>query len=70
MFLKELPLRKVDNASLKVKLFIRHALDDVERDVNEWMEQNDIRICHVTQSQSEKQGRFVFVISVFYQPAT
>lgn len=70
MFLKELPLRKVDNASLKVKLFVRHTLDDVERDVNEWMEQNDIRICHVTQSQSEKQGRFVFVISVFYQPAT
>ena len=65
-----MPLRKVENTTLKVKLFVRHSLDDVERDVNEWMEQNEVRICHVTQSQSEKQGRFVFVISVFYQPVT
>jgi hypothetical protein len=54
---------------MKVKIFISHSLDEVENEVNEWMDQSYIRIRHVTQSQCEKQGKFVFVISLFYETA-
>ena len=53
---------------MKVKLFISHALDDVETEINHWLASALIRVHHVTQSQSEKGGKFVFIISVFYQP--
>lgn len=54
-------------AKMKVKLFVRHSLEELEQELGEWIEQQDIRICHVAQSQCEKQGRFVFVLSLFYQ---
>jgi hypothetical protein len=69
MYLKELPPLKAVKTATKVKIFVRHSLDDVENDVNDWIGQRDIRITHVTQSQCEKQGKFVFVISVFYEAA-
>ena len=47
-------------------MFVHHSIDGVEKEVNEWLEQQTVTVCHITQSQSEKQGRFVFVISVFY----
>lgn len=67
MYLKELPPLKAVKAATRVKMFISHTLDDVEKDVNDWIGQRDIRISHVTQSQCEKQGKFVFVISLFYE---
>ena len=67
MYLKELlPLTR-SKTPVKVKVFVHHSMDGVEKELNQWMEHNGIRICHVTQSQSEKQGKFVFVISVFYE---
>jgi hypothetical protein len=53
---------------MKVKLFIHHNVEEVEKAFNEWMEKHSVQVCHITQSQSEKQGRFVFVLSVFFQP--
>ena len=55
---------------MEVKMFVHHTLDGVENNVNEWLAEKQIRICHITQSQSERQGRFVFVISVFYTDAS
>lgn len=52
---------------MKVKMFVSHALENVEQEVNKFLTQDRIQVCHVTQSQSEKQGRFIFVISVFYE---
>jgi hypothetical protein len=52
---------------MEVKMFIHHTLDTVEKNVNEWLSQNKISIQHITQSQCERQGKFVFVMSVFYQ---
>jgi hypothetical protein len=52
---------------LKVKMFVSHALEGVEECINEWLAQEAAKICHVTQSQSERQGKFVFVIAVFYE---
>ena len=67
MYLQELPPQTETNTAKKVKMFVRNSLHEVETEVNEWMEQESIRISHVAQSQCEKQGKFVFVLSVFYE---
>jgi hypothetical protein len=50
-----------------MKTFLFHSLDGVDAIVNEWMEQERASIRHVAQSQCEKQGRFILVLSVFYR---
>ena len=67
MYLKELPLFTVNETRMKVKVFVHHSMDNVEKELNQWLEQKGIRICHVTQSQCKKQGKFVFVVSIFYK---
>ncbi|MFL5772567.1 MAG: hypothetical protein ACJ75F_05385 [Flavisolibacter sp.] len=52
---------------MEVKMFIHHTLDMVEKNVNDWLAQTKISIRHITQSQCERQGKFVFVMSVFYE---
>ena len=66
MYLKELQPTVLDKKEMKVKMFIYHSLEGAEREMNEWMAGRNVRICHVTQSQSEKQGKFVFVVSLFF----
>jgi hypothetical protein len=51
---------------MEVKMFIQNSLDTVEKNVNDWLHQNHVSIHHITQSQCERQGKFVFVMSVFY----
>ena len=53
---------------LKVKTFISDHPETVEEKVNEWLQQNNVAVHHIGQSQSERNGRFVFVISLFYAP--
>ncbi len=60
-------LPKVQASTLKVKLFIQNSVEDIEVKINEWIYKNDIKICQVTQSQSEKMGRFIFVFTILYQ---
>jgi len=50
-----------------MKMFVHNSPEGVEEEVNHWISANGVDICHVVQSQSEKQGRFVFVISLFYK---
>jgi hypothetical protein len=52
--------------SVKMKTFTDQDPAIVERKVNDWMNAHNVKIRHVGQSQSEKSGRFVFIISVFY----
>lgn len=66
MFLNELQLLPKTKDLMKVKLFVSHALETIEQDINKWLAQDGIKVHHVTQSQSEKQGKFVFVVSFFY----
>ncbi len=51
---------------MEVKIFVHQSAKEAEREVNKWMEQNNVSIQYIGQSQSEKSGKFVFVISVFY----
>jgi hypothetical protein len=35
--------------------------------VNEWLLQFKVKVCHLTQSRCEHQGNLIFPISIFYQ---
>lgn len=52
---------------MEVKMFVCNNPHHAEREVNEWLFQQNVRVCYVTQSQSERGGKFLFVISVFYK---
>lgn len=51
---------------MEVKLFIAEKPEAAESEINSWLQHNNARVHHVCQSQSEKNGRFVFVISIYY----
>lgn len=58
----------LNSSSLEVKMFICNQPKDAEKAVSQWLKENDVTIHHIVQSQSEKNGSFVFVITLFYIP--
>lgn len=55
-------------ANTKVKMFILSNPESAEEKLQEWLQtKHDITIDHVVQSQSERNGRFVFIVSFFYR---
>ena len=54
------------NTSTEAKMFVHNNPKDAERAVNQWLNENDVTIHHIAQSQSEKGGHFIFVITLFY----
>ncbi|SHF74264.1 hypothetical protein [Flavisolibacter ginsengisoli] len=57
-----------DRSVLKMKLFTESTHSLVETKVNEWLQHHSVTIAHIGQSQSEKGGKFLFTISLFYYP--
>jgi hypothetical protein len=55
-------------SALQVKSFVAGDPEKVEQNINEWLRQNNVVVHHIGQSQSERNGRFVFVINLFYSP--
>jgi hypothetical protein len=71
MYLKELPVIKSDAATIQMKMFVHNTLETVESEVNKWMAEHPrFQVQHIVQSQSEKQGKFLFVLSFFYRNLT
>lgn len=58
----------MNSSSLELKMFVNNNPKDVEIEVSQWLKENDVTIHHIAQSQSEKNGSFVFVITLFYIP--
>lgn len=54
-------------APLDVKMFVHKDPREAERAVSAWLRENPVQVQHITQSQSEKGGHFVFVLSIFYE---
>jgi hypothetical protein len=52
---------------MEVKTFISDRPELAEIEINEWLQQNKVHIHHIGQSQSERNGRFVFVITLFFR---
>jgi hypothetical protein len=57
-----------DRSVLKMKLFTESTHSLVETKVNEWLQHHSVTVTHIGQSQSEKGGKFLFTISLFYYP--
>jgi hypothetical protein len=51
---------------MEVKMFVCNNPASAEKEVAQWLAQNPVTITHITQSQSERGGAFVFVLSLFY----
>lgn len=52
---------------MEIKMFVCHNPDTAEENIRTWLQNNNFRIDHLTQSQSEKNGKFLLIISIFYQ---
>jgi hypothetical protein len=51
---------------MEMKMFIDNNPEAAERQLNDWLTREKVEIKHITQSQCERQGRFVLIISLFY----
>lgn len=51
----------------QVKMFIHKDPEDAEKAISRWLNENDVSIVHIGQSQSEKGGNFVFILTLFYR---
>lgn len=61
------PLFAIESLTKPVmKVFTASSMALVEKEVNEWLQTQQVKLLHVAQSQSEKGGRFVFTVSLFY----
>lgn len=58
----------LESSAVQVKMFIHNHPKDAEHAIGQWLKENDVTIHHIVQSQSEKAGSFIFVLTVFYQP--
>ena len=56
----------LDSSATQVKMFIHNNPRDAEKTIAQWLKENDVIIHHIAQSQSEKGGSFVFVVTLFY----
>jgi hypothetical protein len=54
------------DSSVKMKSFIETDSSAIEEKVNEWLNQNNVSINHIGQSQCERNGRLLFVLNIFY----
>jgi hypothetical protein len=54
------------NVSMEVMMFVCNNPQQAEKEVGQWLAHNPVTITHITQSQSERGGAFVFVLSLFY----
>ena len=52
---------------MEMKLFIAEHPQLAEAEVNNWLQQSSVEVHHVAQSQSERNGRFVFVVTIYYR---
>jgi hypothetical protein len=60
------PLDTELHPPLDVKIFVHRETGEAEKALSLWLQQNQVHIHHVGQSQSEKNGSFVFTITLFY----
>jgi hypothetical protein len=57
-----------NSSAVEVKMFVYNNTREAEKALSQWLKENDVTIHHIAQSQSEKNGSFVFVITLFYIP--
>jgi hypothetical protein len=54
--------------SMQLRMFVNNDPKEAEKTISQWLSQNDVHVRHITQSQSEKGGHFVLIVSLYYEP--
>jgi hypothetical protein len=54
--------------SMQLRMFVSNDPKEAEKNISQWLSQNDVHVRHITQSQSEKGGHFVLIVSLYYEP--
>ena len=52
---------------MQMKMFLHREPEMAEKALNDWLERTPVKLYHVVQSQSENQGKFMLIVSVFYE---
>ncbi|RYY66370.1 MAG: hypothetical protein EOO12_04445 [Chitinophagaceae bacterium] len=52
---------------LRVRQFVSNDPAAAARELEQWLESFEGEVCQLAQSQGERQGRFLFVITVLYE---
>jgi hypothetical protein len=63
------PLHAVKTEPVEMKVFVDRDPIAVQHSVNNWLKANNVTIQHYGQSQSEKNGNFVFIVTLLYTPS-
>ena len=58
---------KAIEKATQVKMFIFQTPETAEESLQSWLSQNNVEIDHIVQSQSERNGKFLFIVSIFYK---
>jgi hypothetical protein len=53
-------------APMKMKIFSGNSYEQTEVEVNDWLSSHQVMIRHICQSQCERNGKLLFLISVFF----
>ena len=59
--------KQEDTLSLTAKIFIHNNANEAVIELNEWLKSNKVDVQHICQSQSEKGGKFIFIMTLFYR---
>ena len=57
----------INDFGMQMKMFLHRDPEVAEQALNDWLEKTAVKLHHVVQSQSENQGKFVLIVSVFYE---
>jgi hypothetical protein len=55
-------------STMKMKIFSGADFTQTEEEINEWLSKNPARIEQICQSQCERNGKLLFLVSVFFTP--
>jgi hypothetical protein len=52
--------------ALRMKIFLSNDPKNTEQEVNAWLDRHSFYVHHIVQSQCERNGKLMLLVSVFY----
>jgi len=51
---------------MEVKMFLFNDAAEAEENINNWLKNNTVKVQHISQSHCERNGRLLFIVSIYY----
>ena len=51
----------------QVEIFLNNSMSQLQKDINDWIKEERLKITRVLQSQSDTEEEFIVTISIFYE---